>query len=78
MTTRPRVRVGRDVEIVQESLEGLALEGRIRLRPGRGVELLLPSPGRRGLAVRRAHVLSWEVAAMGSEGLLYRGFCRWE
>jgi hypothetical protein len=78
MTTRPRVRVGRDVEIVQESLEGLALEGRIRLRPGRGVELLLPSPGRHGLAVRRAHVWSWEVAALGSDGPVYRGFCRWE
>lgn len=74
----PRVWVGRDVHIVGESLEGLALEGRIRLRPGRRVALILPGAGPRRVAVRRAHVRSWEVAALGSDGPIYRGFCCWE
>jgi hypothetical protein len=75
---RSRVRVGRDVQIVRETFDGVALEGRARLRPGHGIELVWDAVNGSGLAVRRATVRSWEVAALGSDGPVYRGFCRWE
>jgi len=75
---RPRVLIGRDARIVREVYAGLALEGRARLRPGQRVDVVLPRVDRPGLIVRRALVWSWEAAAVGSDGLIYRGFCRWD
>lgn len=73
---RTRVFLGRDVEVVRETKDGLELDGRIRLRPGFVVEVLSV----RGGATRPggpAVVWSWRIRALGSRGPIYRGICRW-
>ena len=73
---KTKVFLGRDVEVVRETKDGLELDGRIRLRPGFVVEVLsvragLASPGGPAL------VWSWRLHALGSLGPIYRGVCRW-
>jgi hypothetical protein len=76
--TRQRVRIGRDVRVVTERPEGLELEGRTRLAPGRPVDLVLPSPADAAAGVvKPAVVWSWYVVRVGPAGATYRGICRW-
>ena len=74
---RSRLEIGREVEALSESPEGVELRGRVRLRPGRPVELVLRGAGVAPV-VRRALVQSWKVASLGSSGPMYRGSCLWE
>ncbi len=74
---RSRLEIGREVEAVSENPDGVELRGRIRLHPGHPVDLVVRAPGAAPVA-RRALVLSWKVAALGSGGPIYRGACRWE
>ena len=74
---RSRLEIGREVEALSENPEGVELRGRVRLHPGRPVELVVRGAGVTPV-VRRALVLSWKVAALGSNGPMYRGACRWE
>lgn len=76
--SRRRVLVGRDATILREGFNGLTLEGRARLAPGRLVDVVLPTPLHARPAIRRARVSTWELVSLGSDGPLYRGFCRWE
>jgi hypothetical protein len=62
--------VGRDVRIVSESIDGVWIEGTVRLRPGMVVEVV-------GEDSRTAVVLTWLVARLGKDGTVYRGRCRW-
>jgi hypothetical protein len=61
--------------MVSEGEEGVEIEGRGRLRPGRDIELV--RAGGICTEVRRAEILSWRVVRIGSDGILFRGFCRW-
>jgi hypothetical protein len=72
--TRLRVQLGRDLVVVGEDNEGVELEGRARLSPGRTVEVVRAGSA---LVVRTATVASWCLVRMGSDGATYRGFCRW-
>ena len=76
MTGR-RLQVGRDLQIMTESADGVDLEGRTRLRPGLIVELVWPAPGSAPVRITRVCVWSWSVARLGRDGPLYRGHCRW-
>jgi len=72
-----RLVIGRDLVLVSESDEGLELEGRARLRPGREVDVAR-GPDRAGQGdVRRLLIVSWRVARVGPAGILFRGFGRW-
>ncbi len=75
--TRQRVRIGRDVRIVAERGDGVALEGPARLSPGRPVDIVLAAPPGVEPAVRTAQVWSWSVVRVGKSGATYRGLCRW-
>jgi hypothetical protein len=76
--TRQRVRVGRDVRIVAERPEGLELEGRTRLSPGRPVDLVVGgSADPAATVVKPALVWTWYVVRVGPTGATYRGVCRW-
>ena len=76
MSTTPRYRVGRDLMTVTVTAEGVWLEGRHRLRPGRVVELADVTSAH-GLQLRHALVESWAVASLGKNGPVYRGRCTW-
>jgi len=76
--TSQRVCVGRDVELVAVKPDGVALEGRARLRPGRLIELVLAWPADGRAPGRRATVQSWSVVRVGSDRPTFRGFCRWD
>lgn len=75
---RQRVWMGRDVRTVREATDGVELEGLARLRPGHDVDIVIPprSVGG-GPVVRAAEVWSWRVVRAGSDGPVFRGFCRW-
>ena len=73
---RSRVEVGRHVDSVAETRDGIELTGRIRLHPGRPVDVVTRPLGTP--VIRRAVVDSWRVVALGSAGPIYRGMCRWE
>jgi len=73
-----RVHVGRDVRLLEQTDEGIDLEGPARLRPGQMVDLILPgAPGRPGTG-RRAEVLTWFVVQLGSGGPTFAGHCSWQ
>ena len=72
-----RLSIGRDLQLVAENDEGVEVEGRARLRPGRDIELARGTLGDCTPDVRRAVVHSWRVARIGRDDVLYRGFCRW-
>lgn len=71
-----RYRLGRDVNRVAVSPEGVSLEGYQRLRPGQLVTLTHVQE-REGGDERSARVYSWYVAQVGKNGTLYRGECQW-
>jgi hypothetical protein len=72
------VRLGRDVRVVAERPEGLELEGRARLSPGRPVDLVLPAQADPAETVAKpALVWTWYVVRVGPTGATYRGVCRW-
>lgn len=73
---RARVEIGREVQCVAETHDAIELTGRMRLHPGRPVDVVT-QPGRDG-GTRRGIVHSWRVVALGSGGPVYRGTCRWE
>jgi hypothetical protein len=76
--TSRRLQVGSQVHITAETLDAVQLEGTIRLRPGKTVELVMPashgSPALTGVACVR----SWSIARLGNEGPTYEGRCVWE
>ena len=73
---RARVEIGRDVQAAAETPEGVELVGRVRLLPGRPVEIVSRPFG--APLTRRALVHSWRIVQLGSGGPMYRGDCRWE
>jgi hypothetical protein len=73
MTCR-RLRLGLDAVVIGEDRDGIELESRARLMPGRWIDLLLDA----GHTQRRAFVWTWRVASLGSDGVTYRGSCRWQ
>ncbi len=73
---RARIEIGRHVESLAETQEGIELTGRVRLHPGRPVDLVTRPLG--APLIRRAVVASWRVVELGSTGPIYRGLCRWE
>jgi len=75
--TGARVRLGWDVKLLAENADGLELEGPIRLRPGRLIEIVLDTPPAGTLLVKRALVWEWTMVKTGSSGPTFRGFCRW-
>ena len=72
---RPRVLLGRDLQIVAQRADAIELEGAIRLRPGREVDLILRTA--EAVVIRRAVVWQWAVATVGSGGPVFRGVCGW-
>jgi hypothetical protein len=72
-----RVFLGRDVEVVRETREGLELTGRMRLRPGFMVDLVSVRTATEVSEPRRALVTLWKIRSLGRNGPTYRGFCRW-
>jgi len=76
MTPVPRYRLGRDVITLESTSECAVLQGTRRLRPGFVVELLDTSASV-GVSERRAMVESWVLVALGTNGPIYRGRCRW-
>jgi hypothetical protein len=77
MTAR-RVQVGRDVRLLEQTDEGVDLEGPTRLRPGQMVDLVLADDTGRPIAGRRAEVLTWFVVRLGSGGPMFSGHCTWQ
>jgi hypothetical protein len=71
-----RLRLGRDLAVVNRSLDGLDLEGTVRLRPGHPIDLI-ESLDSQEVTMRRASVTCWCVAEVGREGTRYRGRCVW-
>ena len=69
--------VGVDVSVRSESHDGLHLQGRARLPPGRVIEIARDDVVR-GQVIRRAVVRSWQVKTLGSGGPVYHGFCAWQ
>ena len=72
-----RLLLGHDLVLIREDEQGIEVEGRARLRPGRDVEIVRPEGAPRGGDARRAMVHTWRVARLGHEGTLFRGICRW-
>lgn len=77
MTGR-RIQLGRQVRILEETRDGLRLEGLTRLRPGQVIELVPMAGADTSLPVRSAWVVSWSVTRLGKEGPTYHGLCRWQ
>lgn len=72
-----RVSIGRDVRTVTELANGIELEGRTRLRPGRDIDIVIASSSGSTPVVRRATVWCWNVRRIAKEGLTFRGVCEW-
>jgi hypothetical protein len=72
----PRLVVGRDARVLQETDDGMDLVSRLRLRPGYLVDVVLDRPGVAGTR-RLALVWTWRLLAAGSDGPFFRGTCRW-
>jgi hypothetical protein len=72
--TRQRVWVDRGVTLVASLPEGVELEGALRLRPGREIDLVLSADPPE---TRQAVVWTWCLVRVGSEGPVFRGVCRW-
>jgi len=77
MTSR-RILIGRDVRLLEQTDEGIDLEGPTRLRPGQMVDLILPDAAGRPAPGRRAEVLTWFVVRLGSGGPTFAGHCSWQ
>lgn len=66
------IRIGVDAVVVRTLADGLEIESRTRLAPGRPVDIAVAGQS------RRAMVSSWCLVSMGSDGAWYRGRCLWE
>jgi hypothetical protein len=77
MTPR-RVQIGRDVRLLEQTEEGIDLEGPTRLRPGQLVDLVIPDADGKSSIGRRAEVLTWFVVQLGSGGPMFAGHCSWQ
>lgn len=73
-----RVYLGRDVDVICETRDGVELAGPLRLRPGFVVDLITARPNLTPGPSRPALVMSWWIRGVGSSGPRYRGFCRWD
>ena len=74
---RRRIVLERDVCVVRDTSEGAELRGPARLSPGAPITLV-GLRGTDGARTDRAAVMhSWRLHAMGSNGPIYRGLCRW-
>ena len=73
---RARVEIGKDVQSVAETAEGIELTGRVRLLPGRPVDVVTRAAG--VPQSRRGVVHSWRIVRLGSGGPIYHGTCAWE
>lgn len=67
------VRIGPHVRVLADDAEGIDLEGRVKLMPGRRVSLVLETGH-----VRPATVWTWWLRRVGRQGAEYCGRCRWE
>ena len=76
MTGR-RLKLGRDLDLVRKTTDGLDLEGPVRLRPGQLVDLIEADHGEGRGVGGRAKVQSWSVVQLGSSGPIYSGHCAW-
>jgi hypothetical protein len=74
MTCVPRYTLGDHLHIVSEREDGAELEGVVRLRPGRDIELVESAASPSG---RRAVVWSWRVVRVTKSAVLFRGSCQW-
>ena len=75
--TAQRLVLGESARVVAEDEEGIRLEGPLRLRPGRDVDVIRTAGRGAGMPPRRALVWSWRLIGVGSQGPVYRGDCRW-
>lgn len=73
-----RIQIGHEVRVLEETGDGVALEGLARLRPGQLVDLVLSTPAGEPESIRRAFVVSWAVSRLGKEGPTFSGRCRWQ
>ena len=70
-----RIHVDRHVRVISETAEGVHLEGSTRLQPGQLIDLV---PSSAAAVIRRACVMTWSVARLGTGGPTYSGECLWE
>jgi hypothetical protein len=75
--TLGRVRVGRDVLVLDEDEDRIYLEGSCRLRPGHPVVIVSPAADDQPVLIRTAVVWSWRLVRVGSGRPLYEGICQW-
>lgn len=75
--TRGQLVLGRDAHVLRETMGGIEVVSRVRLRPGFMVQVVLP-PGTAASTARPALVISWWIRAVGSDGTTYQGFCQWD
>jgi hypothetical protein len=71
-----RLKLGVDVTVLEIHSNGLELASRHRLQPGRVVTLERRTAASGG-EPRHAIVWTWWLVRMGTEGVEYRGICRW-
>ena len=77
MTGR-RIQLGRHLKVIEDTADGVRLEGATRLRPGQLVEIVPDSRSGESRAARSAWVVSWAIAHLGKDGPTYHGLCRWQ
>jgi hypothetical protein len=73
---RNRIKLGRDLRLINSDEHVLWLESLVRLRPGQAVELIGAWPLPAGSC--RARVVHWRLVRLGAEGPIYRGSLRLE
>jgi len=77
MTGR-RVHLGRHFQLLEETTEGVRLEGATRLQPGQLVEIIAMPGAHPSSSARCAWVVSWSITKLGKDGPTYQGLCRWQ
>ena len=73
---RARVEIGREMQTMAETPDGIELKGRHRLHPGRPIDVISRATG--APVVRPAVVHSCRIVELGSGGPIYVGECRWQ
>lgn len=69
VVARRRFVLGRDLDVVSASGADVVLEGRVRLQPGRTIDVC-------DADVKTMVVMTWEIARLGKDGPVFRGRCR--
>ena len=77
MTGR-RIQLGHQLRVIEDTADGVRLEGVTRLRPGQLVAIVPDSRSGDTRAARNAWVVWWSIARLGSDGPTYHGLCRWQ